>query len=139
MDLTVICVVGFIVLGIYKLFELFAKRKERLLFIEKLAFISEDKEDEERRIKVRLPFLSESNADFGFWPLRVSLLLIGIGAGCLSAFFIRIFSLIQEYPHSWELNVLVNFASILMFGGVGLLVAFLIEQKIKAKKNDKNV
>ena len=127
LDLTVILVVGFIVLGIYKLFELYAKRKERMLTIEKLAFLYENQEDSEGKPKIRLPFASVHDFDFGFWPLRIALLMIGIGIGCLSAFFIRIYT--KDLP--WDLISMANFASISIFGGIGMLIAYFIEQKKK--------
>jgi len=73
---------------------------------------------------------------FGFWPLRISLLLIGIGTGCLVAFFIRINS---SSDMSWDLITLVNFASISMFGGIGLLIAYFIEQRKRMKKENEKL
>jgi len=126
-----IFIVGFIVLGIYKMLELSARKKEREMFIEKLASLSELKEDDANRLKDRLPFIVDSG--YGFWPLRISLLLIGIGAGCLFAFFMRI-----QYPNmSWDLISLANTAFILFFGGIGLLVAYFIEQKKRAENENK--
>jgi len=129
-DLVPILVVGFSILGVYKIFELYAKRKERILMIEKLAFLAENKEDDENRLKIRIPLVIDGDSGFGFWPLRISLLLIGIGAGCLVAFFIRI-----NYSNmSWDLISLANTASILFFGGIGLLAAYFIEQRKRAQK-----
>jgi hypothetical protein len=143
-DFTAIFVVGFCVLGTYKLFELYAKRKERILMIEKLLFLCENKGDKEEQLKIRLPFISRNDFDFGFWPLRISLLVIGIGIGCLIAFFIQSFLIYEahvELSNYWDwyrqvknLIVLLNFASISIFGGIGLLIAFLIEQKMKKTK-----
>ena len=145
--LIAISIVGFLVLGTYKTFELFVRRKERMLMIEKFALLSENNEDKEERLKIKLPFISGSDFDFGFWPLRISLLLIGIGAGCLVAFFIQIIyfngstiQLYRDWVHQFqELIMLVNFASISFFGGIGLLIAFLIEQKNKKQKEDKRL
>ena len=143
-DLTAVLIIGFCVLGTYKLFELYAKRKERLLMIEKLSFLFENEEDKEKHLKIRVPFISGEDIDLGFWPLRISLLLIGIGAGCLLALFLQIFyfssSSISTY-RDWvrdfrELIVLANFASISFFGGIGLLTAFLIEQRKKARPKE---
>jgi len=131
-DLVPILVVGFSVLGIYKIFELYVKRKERILMIEKLVSLVENKEDDENRLKIRLPFVVDGDSGFGFWSLRISLLLIGIGAGCLFAFFMRI-----QYPDmSWSLISLANTAAILFFGGIGLLAAYFIEQKKRAEKKN---
>ncbi|MCL2651680.1 MAG: hypothetical protein FWD60_11750 [Candidatus Azobacteroides sp.] len=137
-----IFVVGFCILGTYKVFELFTRRKERILLIEKLASLSENEGDDDKRLKIQFP--SFGTNDSGSWSLRISLLLIGIGAGCLVAFFIQVIyfnsSSIQSY-WDWanqfrELIVMANFASISFFGGIGLLVAFLLEQKKKAEKKD---
>ena len=136
MYLIPICVVGFLVLGTYKTFELFARRKERELLIEKLSLLAENKEDDKNRLKIRLPFIGDGDSGFGFWPLRISLLLIGIGAGCLVAFFIRINS---GSDLSWDLTSLINVASILMFGGIGLLIAYFIEQRKRMKKEDEKL
>ena len=144
MDLTSIFVVGFFVLGTYKLFELYAKRKERILMIEKLANLCEGDEDNKKLLKIQLPFISGGDRDFGFWPLRISLLLIGIGIGCLLAFFIHFACFanysIESYKECLrsigEIIVLINFACISIFGGIGLLIAFLIEQKMKRKKEE---
>ena len=144
MDLTAVSIIGFIILGIYKLFELFVRKSERLLIIEKIVSLCE-KEDSDERIKIQLPSISGNDSNFGFWPLRISLLLIGVGAGCLLAFFIQIIyfngssiSLYRDWVHQFrDLITLINFASISVFGGIGLLIAFLIEQKMKIKKQDK--
>ena len=136
-----IFIVGFVMLAVYKIFELFAKRNERILFIEKLANLCENEDDKEKPLKLKLPFISSNDSDFGYWPLRISLLLIGIGAGCLLAFFLQIIyfngSPIQSYK-DWtsqfrDLVFLVNFASISFFGGIGLFIAYLLEQKKKVK------
>jgi len=128
MFLVPIFIVGFITLGIYKILELYAKKKERTLLIEKLASLVENEGDEEKRLKIQIPFIIGN--DSISWSLRISLLLIGVGAGCLLAFFVRFNSSIESY----DLIAMINFASISFFGGIGLLAAFLIEQKMKAKK-----
>jgi len=132
-----ICVVGFLVLGTYKVLELFARKNERTLFIEKLASLYENEEDKEKRLKFQLPVFETGNSIFR--SLRIALLLIGIGAGCLFAFFLQIIyfngSSVPSY-RDWvnqfqDLVLLVNFASVSIFGGIGLLAAYLIEQKKK--------
>ena len=144
LDLTAICIMGFITLGVYKLFELFVKKNERLLMIEKFASLCEYKEEGEERVNIRLPFISGDDSAFSFWPLRISLLLIGIGTGCLLSLLI----ITNAYNNSsidsyrdWgdqfrDFVGLVNFASVSFLGGIGLLAAFLIEQKMKAKKKN---
>jgi len=136
-NLVPIFIVGFIILGAYKVFELFVKKKEWTLFIEKLASLYENEEDKEKRLKFQLPVF-EMN-DYSSWPLRIALLLAGIGAGCLVAFFIQIIYFNDFHTQSFQdwsnqfrdLILLINFASISLLGGIGLLIAYLIEQKKK--------
>ena len=127
-----IFIIGFIVLGIYKIFELFVRQKERLLLIEKLpAIVNKD------LTEINLPSFGSSNS--GSWALKISLLLIGIGLGSLIAFFITI--QIGIVLKSWDMpfmnndKELVRLASIAFFGGLGLFSAYLIESK-QAKKKD---
>jgi len=130
MDLSGVLIVGSVMLCVYKVFELFVRRPERMVLIQKLAFLSENEGDNEKRLKFQLPSIVAN--DSGSWTLRIALLLIGFGAGCLLAFFVRL-----QYPGmSWDLISLSNFACISLFGGIGLLIAFFIEQKKKVEKKD---
>lgn len=127
-------IVGTVTLGIYKLFELFARRKERMTIIEKLG----DKFDPTMLgMKNTLPQMNMGNSTFG--TLKIACLLLGIGLGLLVGF-----SILQlNFPYS-QINIehyifretqsVVYGASVLLFGGLGLLVAFLIELK-HSKKN----
>jgi len=137
MDFDSVFIVGFIMLCIYKVFELFVRRKERMLLVEKLASLSGNEEDNEKPIKLQLPFIYTN--DSNSWALRISLLLIGIGVGCLVALYIQMnfyseLSLLN-YNH-YGTFALINFACISLFGGIGLLIAFFIEQKKKVEKKD---
>ena len=98
-------VVGFICLGIYALFELFVRRKERLLIIEK---ISERMDIADLGKRLSLP--SYGLPRFSFSSLKT---------GCL-----------------YEAISSAYGASVLLFGGLGLIVAFVIETNMK-KKEDK--
>ena len=136
MDITAIFLVGFIVLGIYKLFELFVKKKERILLIEKLPTIINNKEE---LGSINLPSISLGSQNYGSWALRVSLLLIGIGLGCIVAVFLRTMFLeaIERVPNYEyrEMVFLIKFACITFFGGLGLFFAYIIELKqLKNKK-----
>ena len=130
MDITAIFIVGFIVFGIYKLFELFVKRKERIFLLEKLPTIINNREE---LGSINLPSISLGNQNYGSWALRVSLLLIGIGLGCIVAVFLRTLFLedIERVPNYEyrEMVFLIKFACITFFGGLGLLFAYLIELK----------
>ncbi len=128
-------VVGIVTAGIYGLFELFARRKERLAIIEKIG----DKLDASAfEGKLGLP---DYMRKFSFSALKIGCLMAGIGLGLLVGFFISTGSLNAGYipDKGWihqETVSVVYGASVLLFGGVGLLTAFIIEMTI-AKKNSK--
>lgn len=141
MELTPIFIIGFIVLGIYKLVELFVKKKERLTLIEKLPiFLNQNQEEK----NIHLPQISLGiGSNYGSWALRISLLLIGIGLGFILSLIIQIncFDTLKEMKTSLgyrydNLILLINFACITFLGGVGLFVAYIIES-VKEKKNNK--
>ena len=128
MEFTPIFIVGFVVLGIYKIIELFVRRTERLSIIEKFASMANSESTE----PIRLPDVLFEKQNAGSWPLRISLLLVGIGLGSLCAFFI------QMYYGSlhWDQESILNTASICFFGGIGLFIAFMIE--LKQRNNPSN-
>lgn len=125
-------VVGFICLGIYALFELFVRRKERLLIIEK---ISERMDVTDLGKRLSLP--SYSLPRFSFNSLKAGCLLMGIGMGILVGFFFNL--IIAAYRHSldfyneYQAISSAYGASVLLFGGLGLIIAFIIETKMKKK------
>jgi hypothetical protein len=135
-ELMSILIVGFIVLGIYKLFELFVKKKERIMIIEKLLTLRENKE---LSGSIHLPGISLGKQESGFWALRISLLFIGVGIGCIIAFFIQyqLFNSFLDFnTDDWDvennvsqIQFVLNFSLITIFGGTGLLIAYLIESK----------
>ena len=118
--ITIPLVVGTITLGIYKLFELFVCKKE---------------------INSNLSLnLNYSRSRFTFGSLKSGLLMLGIGLGLLVAFFICI----NSFPgytasRNWDVErqaSVVYGACVLLFGGAGLLAAFLIEMKIQKKEKE---
>lgn len=126
-------IVGTVTLGIYKLFELFARRKERLTIIEKLG----DKFDPNMLgMKNTLPQMNMGNTTFG--TLKIACLLLGIGLGLLVGFLIigvtLGYDVENNYRNYYDTLGVIYGASVLLFGGLGLLVAFLIELK-HSKKN----
>jgi hypothetical protein len=132
--ITIPLVVGMITLGIYKLFDLFVRKKERLAIIEKIG----DKFDSSMiENKFSFPFNLKFENVGTFGTLKVACLLLGIGLGLLIGFFIC-----NEfiYGHAlWlrgfqETAGIIYGASTLLFGGLGLLAAFLIEMKYRKDK-----
>ena len=130
-DITGICIVGIITLGIYRLFELYVRRKERMAIIEKLG---EQIKLSEANVDLNLPIF-QSN---GSWALKISLLLIGVGLGLLVAAFLQLpiangdIDLIKSRDFQNGYAV-IYFASVAMFGGLGLLTAYFIEMKNNRK------
>ena len=116
-----------IVLGIayaiYKLFELYARRKERIMMIEKLSIGDSG---------IAPPDIAKwfspptSNSSFG--ALRIGLLLTGIGLGLGITVILNYCMDIQRYERE-----VLYLASMLLFGGLGLTIAYLIEQKKRKK------
>jgi hypothetical protein len=138
MDITAICIVGFIVLGIYKLFELFVRRKERMTVIEKLPAVVNNEENS----PIVFPGISFGKQDFGSWPLRIALLLVGVGLGCITAFIVE-YNLFDYADYNFDnrrlmsyidhIHFILNFSFITIFGGLGLLISYWIESKAKKK------
>lgn len=128
-------IVGFICLGIYALFELFVRRKERLLIIEK---ISERMDIADLGKRLSLP--SYGLPRFSFSSLKTGCLLMGIGLGILVGFFCNLIvaanSHSLDFRNEYEAISSAYGASVLLFGGLGLIVAFVIETNMK-KKEDK--
>ena len=104
--------------AIYKLFELFVRRKERMAMIEKLnisdgAFIPPD------ITKWFTPPTTPAS-----WALRLGLLLMGVGLGLgIATFITQMSSFSNDEP--------MYLGLMMFFGGLGLLCAYIIEQKQK--------
>ena len=139
-------VVAICVAGFYGLFELYVRRKERLAIIEKLGDKIEGRIDANvLRTNFYSPFARSSKSSFG--ALKLGCLLAGIGLGLLIAFLITFYSS-NEYAinmnsdmNDWYRHEIVGTiygAAVLLCGGIGLIVAFVIELKIKAKDNNQN-
>ena len=119
--------------AIYGIFELFVRKQERLSIIEKLG----DKVDMSAIAgKIRFPGLS---ANFSFSALKAGALLAGVGLGLLIGFFIN-FGVMQTAAYTddhWfrhEMMGVAYGASVLLFGGLGLIIAFVLEMKISKKE-----
>lgn len=131
---------GVLTLGIYKLFELFVCRKERLAIIEKMGDnFTPDLLEHKKRLS--------SIGNFSFSALKIGCLLVGMGLGLLVGFFVCSAG-IPGYLHDgdsmanrgWDIDMIrdvcamIYGASVLLFGGIGLLVAFVLELKMGGKK-----
>jgi len=124
-------IVGIVTLGIYKLFELFARKKERLAIIEKIG-----EKFDPSMVENTFNFPGKKEKEVSFGTLKVACLLLGIGLGLLVGFFICEYWVNGStiYANPWDVAGVVYGASVLFFGGIGLLIAFLVETKY-CKKN----
>ncbi len=125
-------VIGICVYGIYKLFELYARRRERIMLIEKLGNIPSD--------DFSLPSFSNFRLS-SYSALKGGCLLVGLGLGLLMGYIICA-STIENYVAnlgSWEnkeISGIIYGACVLLFGGIGLLTAFIIELNLEKKKKE---
>lgn len=129
-------IIGIVCAGMYGLFELFVRRKERLALIEKMG----DKLDASLyEGKLGLP---NYMTRFSFNSLKAGCLLAGIGLGIMVGFIINASLAFNTsfYEIGWyreEMAGTAYGASVLLFGGIGLILAFLVELKMSKKKNDR--
>ncbi|WP_070103920.1 DUF6249 domain-containing protein [Parabacteroides merdae] len=88
----------------------------------------------------RLSLPSYSLPRFSFSSLKTGCLLMGIGLGILVGFFCNLIvaanSHSLDFRNEYEAISSAYGASVLLFGGLGLIVAFVIETNMK-KKEDK--
>ena len=127
-------IVGIVFLGVYKLFELFVCKSERMKIIDKLndRLYSAD-------ITGKLSLPNYQQPQFSFGALKAGCLMVGVGLGLLIGFFICL-SIFPDYHiriTEWgakELSSIVYGSCVLLFGGLGLLIAFLIELKTSKKR-----
>jgi len=137
--ITIPLVVGMITLGIYKLFELFVRKAERLRIIEK---VGEKFDASMIENKFSFPLLPSYKVS-SFGALKAGCLIMGIGLGLLIGYLICAFSMVNYTSggdNSWnvrELAGIVYSACTLLFGGLGLIIAFVIETQLSKDKKVK--
>ena len=132
-------VVGIISYFVYMTFELFARRQERLKLVEKIGQNLTPMDSS--ALKVDFGSLLPSFNKKSFTSLRIGCLFTGLGFGLLVGLFICLFirSEMNFGDSSWERNNLYSVAygaSVMLFGGLGLLISYLIESK--SPKNKEN-
>ena len=118
--------------GVNKLAELYVRRKERLAIIDKFG----------ERFDPSLlgnPFgFASGGTSHSFGALRAGCLLLGLGLGFLTGLLLSTLLIANGYnTEEWHYReILFNAAyvsPVLLFGGLGLLLSFLIENKIRNK------
>lgn len=131
---------------IYMVFELFARRSERKMLIEKIVEIG--KADVGRYLNEYLGNTGMANIFRmrSHRSIRGALLMLGIGIGVMAGFFINYLLVGDAYLTSnrhWdvcneEVVVVVYIASVCIFGGLGMLIAYFIERKENGKLKMEN-
>ena len=135
--ITVPLVFGIVTCGIYKLFELFVCKKERLIILEKINFDNANNQYVNNIFKRH-----NSPSSFSFSALKVGCLLLGLGLGLVLGvlFFsfnietVRAFGELTSYSTYRVVSLIIS-GAVLLMGGLGLLLAFIIEYKIGKKKD----
>lgn len=135
-EIMAMVVVGIITYGIYKLFELFVRRKERMAMIEKLSAGIDPQIFNNQLNPIKIPIVKEfiNNS----WAIRIGMLLMGVGLGVLIATIVDLSVLPPHdsrayYDFRRTIDILYP-ACAAVFGGIGLVIAYFIEKK-DAKKD----
>lgn len=127
-------VVGIVTLGIYGLFDLIIRRKERLTMIDKMG----DKitPDMLSTYLPKFPASMNTNGKYPFGTLKIAGLLMGIGMGLLGGFLICYYTIGLNAIFNSDVRQLRDIivgASTLLGGGLGLLLAFIVEIRLSKK------
>lgn len=138
--ITIPLIVGIVCAGIYGLFELIIRKKERLLIIEK---IGDKLNAPSFEGKLSLPSYNMTFPNFSimklsFNSLKIGLLLTGIGLGLIIGviLYYGIFQFMSQ--NTGSLREAVFGSCVLLFGGMGLLASFLIELHLSKKKESEH-
>ena len=134
--ITVPLTVGVIAFLIYKFFELLICRKERLLIVDKID--SGSMLEYVKQLRMGVGFGSSVRSEPALlsypasWSLRIGSLIFGMGFGLvLGTVLNRLVNCNDTY---WMREMLIG-GSVLCLGGLGLLVAFIVEYRLYKKPN----
>ena len=127
-------VTGIVTLGIYKFFELLICRRERREIIGKLepgSLIDYLKlVPMGLRMGATIRTASETAPGISAGALKAGCLLLGLGAGLLFGFMLTRITEIQSY----DTRSAVYGGSVLVFGGLGLIVSFIVERVLSRRR-----
>lgn len=133
MDWIVIPANVLIIFGtIYKVFELYVRKEERKLIINKIE-------------EIKGVDLSETNLDMGnnrgnrFLSLRIGMLVFGIGLGCIISVLLMVMLLprLNQLTNPYYGKEILSSSCICLFGGLALVISYIIEQKALRKNSGK--
>jgi hypothetical protein len=118
----------------YKLIELYVRKKERLMIIEKLNMLDNINT---QNINLSNLFGEEKFLKNPYLALRIGSLLMGLGLGLLIGYLIAQLSFGYIAEPSWNIRETISViygATTLFFGGMGLITGFIIETNMKRKQ-----
>ena len=129
-------VIGITGYFIYMTFELFARRQERMKLIEKIGqnLAPVDSSVLKFEFSSLLPTFKKKSST----SLRIGSLFVGIGLGLLVGLWIDLYIKISLGARNDYLNRDVSdvayLSSVLLFGGLGLLISYFIESRATKKE-----
>ncbi|MHC1691175.1 MAG: hypothetical protein AB9833_10135 [Bacteroidales bacterium] len=115
----------------YKLIELFVRKKERLLILEKISLLENVNTE---NLNLSRLFGEEKMFKNQFLTLRIGSLLMGLGLGLLIGYIIVQSSMGLSSEISYDMRDAMSViygASTLLFGGLGLVAGFIVEIRMK--------
>ena len=128
--ITVPLTTGIVFLAFYKVIGLFVCRKERMAIIEKIG----DKLSTSS-LTNELELFNYGGLHISFSALKTGCLLIGIGLGMLIGLLLHIYvASMNDLGTSIGIRNMIEVAygaPVLLFGGLGLIVAFIVEMRVK--------
>lgn len=124
MDLTPVLVCAIIFGSIYKIIELFVRRREREMLIDKITEVSSAKLDQSI-----IQGLSGVSSTDSYPALKWGALAIGVGIGFFLGVICNI--VLADYIDTWRIEGAVYGSLIALFGGIGLIVAFYAELRLR--------
>lgn len=130
-ELMIVANVAIVFGVIYKLFELFVGRKERMMIIEKLG-------DKLTPDTFKNGIFYRTGL-FSFGGLRMGCLMIGLGVGLLVGYGIISATQYSYFDGNrpYEVTSVVYGACVLLGGGTGLVISYLIEKKQREDEYNK--
>ena len=139
MELTPIIIVPAIFYFVYKVLESLIRRKERLMLVEKFDLSNLQALPSSQEALHVLDYMPNKR----FSSLRAGLLIVGLGLGLCVAWALTIGTglyLADDGSVSaryWEYRRMFDtifLAAPALFGGIGLLISFLMEQKMRKQE-----
>lgn len=135
MNLEPVFITAIVFYGIYKLVELFVRRGERIKLIDKLTELPPDLLAEKLPVfnALRTDTFIPDGSSSRFIALRWGAFLLGLGLGSICGGITR---LNVNVSGDWYVSTTLQTGCLLIGGALGLLVAFVIEYKLREKKRE---